>query len=102
MKPETVARRVIDYGDGWIPLDGGHEIEATLDAIRAEAARVGRPLETLDLTVGLGLLEPVREERFNQMVELGFRRILFVLPRRSPEEDRKTLDGFDELKARLS
>ncbi len=102
MKPETVARRVVEYGDGWIPLDGGHEIEPTLAAIRAEAARVGRPMEELDLTVGLGLMGPVTEERCREVMELGFGRVLFVLPRRSPAEDRETLEGFAELKSRLA
>jgi probable F420-dependent oxidoreductase len=101
MKPEGIARRVVEYSDGWIPLDGGHEIDKTLAAIRAEAGRVGRPMEELDLTIGLGLMEPVTEERINEVVELGFRRVLFAPGRKGRDEDWATLEGFAELKSRF-
>ena len=101
MKPEGVARRVLDYGDGWLPLDGGHEIEGTLQAIRAEASRVGRSVESLDLTVGLGLMEPVTEERIQQVVDLGFRRVLFVLGRDGRDADWEALECFAALASRF-
>ena len=101
MKPEGVARRVLDYGDGWLPLDGGHEIEGTLQAIRAEASRVGRSVESLDLTVGLGLMEPVTEERIQQVVDLGFRRVLFVLGRDGRDADWEALESFAALASRF-
>ena len=101
MKPEGVARRVLEYGDGWLPLDGGHEIEGTLQAIRAEASRVGRSVESLDLTVGLGLMEPVTEERIQQVVDLGFRRVLFVLGRDGRDADWEALESFAALASRF-
>jgi len=102
MKPEGVARRVVEYGDGWIPLAGGHEIEHTLAAIRAEASRVGRPIGSIDLTVGLGLMEPPTEERIRQVRDLGFGRVLFLLPRKGRDEDWKTLERFASLAARFA
>ena len=102
MKPEGVARRVVEYGDGWLPLDGGHEIETTLAAIRAEADRVGRSMDELELTVGLGLMGPITEQRYREVIDLGFDRVLFVLPRKSREEDLETLESFADLKKQLS
>lgn len=97
VRPEAIARRVLRVGDGWIPLDGGHEIEAPLAAIREEAKRVGRPLESLDLTVGLGLMGEPTEARIREMLALGFGRVLLVIPRRSRDEDRATLDRYERL-----
>lgn len=102
MKPEGVARRVLEYGDGWIPLEGGHEIERTLVAIRSDARRVGRPIESLDLTIGLGLMQPVTEERIRQVRDLGFRRVLFLLNRRGRDEDWKALERFASIAARFA
>ena len=49
MVPDIVAQRIVEYGDGWIPLDGGHELEPTIDAIRKEADRAGRTLDEFEL-----------------------------------------------------
>ena len=93
------------YGDGWIPLDGADHAEflgATLAAIRSEAERAGRSMDEFDLTVGLGLMGPVTEKRFDEVVKLGFRRVLF-LPRAGspPEEAWPVLEGFAKLKSQL-
>ena len=102
MKPQGVARRVVGYSDVWIPLDAGHEIETTLAAIRAEVSRVGRPMESLDLTVGLGLMAPVTGKRIHEVVELGFRRVLFVPGRKSRDEAWEALEAFAELNSRFA
>ncbi len=98
MDPDIVAQRIIEYGDGWIPLDGGHELEPTIDAIRKEADRAGRTLDEFELTVGLGLMGPITEARYREVVEMGFSRVLFVLPRRGRQADLETLESFAELK----
>ncbi len=97
VKPDVIARRVVGFGDGWIPLDGGHDLEEPLAAIRAEARRVDRPLDSLDLTVGLGLMEEVTEERIRQVIEMGFGRVLLVLSRQGRDEDWATLEHYDKL-----
>jgi probable F420-dependent oxidoreductase len=97
VKPELIARRVVGFADGWIPLDGGHDLEAPLAAIRAEAQRVDRPLDSLDLTVGLGLMEDVTEQRIREVIEMGFGRVLLVLNRQSRDEDWATLERYDKL-----
>ncbi len=97
VKPELIARRVVGFGDGWIPLDGGHDLEAPLAAIRAEAERVERPLDSLDLTVGLGLMEEVTEQRIREVIEMGFGRVLLLLSRQSRDEDWATLERYDKM-----
>jgi probable F420-dependent oxidoreductase len=97
VKPEVIARRVVGFGDGWIPLDGGHELEAPLAAIRAEVARVGRDLDSFDLTVGLGLMTEVTEKRIQEVIAMGFGRVLFILSRQSRDEDWATLERYDKL-----
>lgn len=97
VKPEVIARRVVGFGDGWIPLDGGHELEAPLAAIRAEVARVGRDLDSFDLTVGLGLMTEVTEKRIQEVIAMGFGRVLFILSRQSRDEDWATLERYVKL-----
>jgi len=99
--PETIARRVVGYGDGWIPLDGGHDLEGPLGAIRAEAKRAGRPFESLDLTVGLGLMSEVTETRIHEVIRMGFGRVLFTLSRRGRDEDWATLEGYAKLRQKF-
>jgi probable F420-dependent oxidoreductase len=77
-----LARRILDYGDGWIPLEGSLvDFEGTMRAIRAEEARVGRRIEPLNLTVGLGLLgrDHVSLKRVEEVLAMGFGRVLFCL-----------------------
>ncbi len=105
VKPAIIAKRVVELGDGWIPLDGADHaelLEPTLAAIRAEAARVGRAFESLDLTIGLGLMGPVTEKRFHEVVAMGFRRVLFLPPAGAPPAEAwPVLEGFAKLKAQL-
>ena len=101
-KPEVIARRVVGWGDGWIPLEGGHEIEQTLAAIRDEAARAGRSMDEFDLTIGLGLMGPVTEQRVAEVFEMGFGRVLFLPRHGTPDETWRALEGFAALKARFA
>ena len=78
----VLAQRILDYGDGWIPLEGSLvDLEGTMQAIREEEARVGRKIEPLNLTVGLGIygLEHVTQKRVNEVLAMGFGRVLFCL-----------------------
>ncbi|MAG29455.1 MAG: LLM class F420-dependent oxidoreductase [Deltaproteobacteria bacterium] len=97
VKPDVIAARVVEFGDGWIPLDGGHDLAAPLAAIRSEAERVGRSLDSLDLTVGLGLMAEVTEERIREVIEMGFGRVLLILSRLGRDEDWATLERYDRL-----
>jgi probable F420-dependent oxidoreductase len=82
LKPEVLARRILDYGDGWIPLDGPSvKLPETIAAIREAEASTGRKIDPLNLSVGLGLMGPhtVTPQRIEEMLALGFGRVLLVL-----------------------
>jgi probable F420-dependent oxidoreductase len=84
LDPKVLARRIVDYGDGWIPLEGSLvDLEGTMAAIRAEADRAGRRIDPLNLTVGLGLRGPetVTARRIEEVRAMGFGRVIFCLDR---------------------
>ena len=79
-------------------------VAAGVTAIRAEAARVGRPLEELDLSVlvGHGGFETARmERRVRELHELGFQRIIFVLDPAAPHTQWPVLNQFAGLVKRF-
>jgi probable F420-dependent oxidoreductase len=100
LKPETVARRFVEYCDGWIPLDGASvDIPKTLAAIRAAADAAGKRIEPLNLTVGLGLRggpDGVTAGLIESYQAMGFGRICFAL-----HGDRDAMLGQLETYARL-
>ena len=97
VKPETIARRVVDFGDGWIPLDGGHDLEAPLAAIQEATEQSDRSFSDLDLTVGLGLMGEVTESRIKEVIGMGFGRVLLILSRNGRETDWATLERYAKL-----
>jgi probable F420-dependent oxidoreductase len=97
VRPETIARRVVDFGDGWIPLDGGHDLEAPLAAIQQATEQSDRSFSDLDLTVGLGLMGQVTESRIKEVIEMGFGRVLLILSRNGRETDWSTLERYAKL-----
>jgi probable F420-dependent oxidoreductase len=103
VNPDVIARRVVDFGDGWIPLDGGHELEATMRAVADAATRAGRDLDPLNLTVGLGLMgaENVTAQRIEEVIAMGFGRVLFVLNANDRDRDLAALDLYTNLVAAL-
>jgi len=101
--PNVIARRVVDFGDGWIPLDGGHELDVTMRAVQDAATRAGRELAPLNLTVGLGLMgtETVTEQRMEEVIAMGFGRVLFVLNTNDRDRDVERLELATNLVARM-
>jgi probable F420-dependent oxidoreductase len=101
--PNVIARRVVDFGDGWIPLDGGHELDVTMTAVQDAAAHAGRTLDPLNLTVGLGLMgtETVTERRVEEVIAMGFGRVLFVLNTNDRSRDLARLEAAIDLVTRM-
>lgn len=101
--PAVIARRVVDFGDGWIPLDGGHELDVTMRAVVDAASRADRVLDPLNLTVGLGLMgaATVTTQRIEEVVAMGFGRVLFVLNANDHDADRAALDTYAALVATI-
>jgi alkanesulfonate monooxygenase SsuD/methylene tetrahydromethanopterin reductase-like flavin-dependent oxidoreductase (luciferase family) len=93
-------KRTAEYGDGWIPLDGGFDLALGLTELRTEAARVGRSMKEFDLSVITGYeLAGVKgtEPRIRELMELGFNRILFLIEPGAPEKQWPVLERYANL-----
>jgi len=100
----AMPRRVVEYCNGWMPLDGMHDVAEGIASLRAEVARAGRSLDDLDLSVltGFGGFEATAmEKRVRELSGLGFQRILLVLEPQSPDTQWPLLDQFARLLRRF-
>ncbi|MBI3302553.1 MAG: LLM class flavin-dependent oxidoreductase, partial [Deltaproteobacteria bacterium] len=91
------ARRIAEYCDGWIPLDGGYDLARGIEALRGEAARVGRSMDEFDLSVITGYeLAGVSgtENRIRELMQLGFNRILFLIEPGAPNSQWPVLERY--------
>jgi probable F420-dependent oxidoreductase len=82
LDPRVLAQRIVDYADGWIPLDGKLvDLPGSIAAIREEADRAGRRIDPANLIVGLGLTGPqsVTPARIDEVRSMGFGEVLFCL-----------------------
>ena len=95
-----VPKRVAEYCDGWIPGDFGIDLASGVEAVKAEAARRGRPANGLDFTV-LTAFEFVRtgslEVRIQELLKLGFNRVLFMAPVAQPDKQWPVLERYAAL-----
>lgn len=93
-------KRVVEYCNGWMPVDGLDDVAAGVAALRTEAVRVGRSLEEFDLSVlaAYGIYGATgTERRIRELSELGFKRILFVLEPGPPDTQWPVLEQFASL-----
>ncbi len=95
-----VPKRVAEYCDGWIPLDAGIDLRGGIEAIRAEAARRGRSKDAFDLSVLTS--EEFRpagglEGRIRELLQLGFNRVVLMVPRADPEKQWQALDRYAQV-----
>ena len=101
---KAMPRRLIEYCNGWMPLDGINDVVAGIASLRGEAERAGRALEDFDLSVltGFGGFEATSmEKRVRELSQLGFQRILLVLEPGSPDTQWSLLDQFARLLKRF-
>ena len=92
-----VPKRVAEYCDGWIPVDAGIDLAGGLEAIRSEAARVGKSKEGFDFSVLTGEeFRPIGglEARIGELLRLGFRRVVLMVPTAAPDKQRPALDRY--------
>jgi len=100
-------KRVVEYCDGWFPVDGLVEglgdLSNGLAAIRTEADRMGRAMEDFDLTVITWILTayaqaaPDALKRLRELIDLGFTRIVFLIEPAAPEVQWPILEKGAEL-----
>jgi len=77
-----VPKRIAEYCDGWVPLDGWGDLSAGLHAIREECEKIERPFEEIQLGVMAmyDLSTPnVGIDRIGALIEMGFTRVLLAL-----------------------
>jgi probable F420-dependent oxidoreductase len=90
-------KRTAEYCDGWIPVDGGYDLARGIEALRGEAARVGRSMSEFDLSVITGYeLAGIsgNEKRIRELVQLGFNRILFLIEPGTPNSQWPILERY--------
>jgi probable F420-dependent oxidoreductase len=91
------AKRIAEYCDGWIPLDGAYDLARGLKELREEAARVGRSMDKFDLSVITGYeLAGISgsETRIRELMRLGFNRILFLIEPGVPDAQWPVLERY--------
>lgn len=89
-------RRVVEYCNGWMPVDGIDDVSAGVAALRTEAERVGRSMATLDLGV-LVAYSKGAENRIRELSDLGFKRIILSLGPGLPDKQWPVLEKFANL-----
>lgn len=94
-------KRIIEYCDGWIPvdgIDGMSEITEGLEAIRTEANRMGRSMGEFDLSVITWVLTAYEQaapdalKRIHELLDLGFKRIVFLIEPGQPDDQWRILE----------
>jgi probable F420-dependent oxidoreductase len=109
--PPWFAKAVVEHCDGWIPSrrpqDAPYEdLEEAVDAIRREAAAIGRPVKSLDLTVIDMSADPMQQrprfdgdlERVRRFASIGFNRVLFAIEPGAPTEQWSVMEQYRALK----
>ena len=91
--------RVVDYCDGWMPINRKPEqLAEGVKALREAANRVGRRFETLQL--GL-FAAPGKEDAARRVMEMGFTHLIFPLPPAKADKVMPLLDAYAALSEKL-
>ena len=91
--------RIVEYCDGWLPLDGFNSVEDGLEELRAACDRAERDFAELRIErLGAGL----DEARVTELMELGVDRIFALLPSEEPAAEEKLLDEYAKVVERFS
>ena len=95
------ARRIAEYGDGWIAWDGiaPGKIQEIIDQIRLETQRAGRCVQDLDLTIVMRVPMNAADsrERIAHLHAVGFGRIVFLMSPNEPKLQWEELSWFRTL-----
>ena len=91
--------RVVDYCDGWLPIEGRGDIRAELEELRAAADRASRSMDTIHLSV---LSFRPEEAKARDYIEMGFQRLIFALPPADAATVLPILDQYADIAQKLS
>ncbi len=89
-------RRVVDFGDGWLPRARAIDPVTRLENLRALAAEAGRDPETISVSVFGAQAQAATFERY---AEAGIKRALLQLPPQDREQVLPLLDTYSRLLA---
>jgi probable F420-dependent oxidoreductase len=95
-----VPKRIAEYCDGWFPIDlPGINLAGQLDQIRSAMKDAGRSFDRLDLSIQLfaGASPNDLRKRVPALLELGFGRIVFLIPQTRPADQWPALENVAEL-----
>ena len=91
--------RVVDYCDGWLPIALRGDMRADMEQLKAAADRAERDMNTIDCTVfGVG----PNPEQVQDLIDIGFQRIIFGLPPADSGTVIPLLDRYAEVKAEFN
>lgn len=96
---EWVYDRVADYCDGWMPIDRpGADFNDGIQKLGEAASAAGRSMESIECSVfGVG----DDEARANELIAMGFQRLIFALPPAPAETVLPLMDSYAELAGKL-
>jgi alkanesulfonate monooxygenase SsuD/methylene tetrahydromethanopterin reductase-like flavin-dependent oxidoreductase (luciferase family) len=89
--------RIVEYCDGWMPIDGFNSIEDGIEELRAACDRAERDFNALTIEPLLG----PDERRLTQLMEMGIDRPFLQLPSEEPSAQTKRLDDYAKLIDRI-
>ena len=98
-----VPKRIAEYCDGWMPIDGMCDVESSLREIRAALKDAGRDESKLDVTL-LAAATPDRGpdlDHLGDCIELGVNRIVLPIPNEPRDGVLKVLDSYTSTLERL-
>lgn len=85
-------QRVVDYGDGWMPIFGlGPDLEARIKDLRERAEKAGRDPDSISLTMYGGMAD---NDGIKYLRDLGFERVVLPLPPAPAEKVLPKLDKY--------
>jgi probable F420-dependent oxidoreductase len=91
--------RVVDYCDGWMPINrGGDKLKAGVDQLREKAKQAGRRFEDLQLGI-FGV--PPKEDVAKRFQEWGFSHLIFALPPAKADKVLPLLDTYASMAGKL-
>jgi probable F420-dependent oxidoreductase len=96
---ERSLERVVDYCDGWFPVEAPFSaLTKRLQKLREAANRSGRKFETIGLAIAVFV---PKEDTCKRLIDLGFSHIVLAVPSAPPDKILKTLDEVASIATRV-
>ncbi len=98
LSPKSI-ERVVDYCDGWFPVEAPIEaLQRRLQAMREAASRAGRKFETIDLAIAVFV---PKVDTCKRLIDLGFTHLVLGQPSEAADKALKRLDEGASIAAKV-